>query len=70
MDIATLNDLHSYGGKGFDYLLLKFIPLLRSSARPTRMFRRCSSTTRNGPSPSLHLDDGNDRCDVTEIGVT
>ena len=29
MDIATLNDLHSYGGKGFDYLLLKFIPLLR-----------------------------------------
>jgi phosphotriesterase-related protein len=29
MDIATLNDLQSYGGKGFDYLLLKFIPLLR-----------------------------------------
>ena len=29
MDIATLNDLHSYGGKGFDYLLLTFIPLLR-----------------------------------------
>ena len=29
MDIATLNDLRSYGGKGFDYLLLKFIPLLR-----------------------------------------
>ena len=29
MDIATLNDLHSYGGKGFDYLLLIFIPLLR-----------------------------------------
>jgi predicted metal-dependent phosphotriesterase family hydrolase len=30
MDIATLNDLQSYGGKGFDYLLLKFIPLLRA----------------------------------------
>jgi predicted metal-dependent phosphotriesterase family hydrolase len=29
MDIATLNDLHRYGGKGFDYLLLRFIPLLR-----------------------------------------
>jgi phosphotriesterase-related protein len=29
MDIATLNDLHWYGGKGFDYLLLTFIPLLR-----------------------------------------
>ena len=29
MDIATLNDLHTYGGKGFDYLLLTFIPLLR-----------------------------------------
>ena len=29
MDIATLNDLHWYGGKGFDYLLLRFIPLLR-----------------------------------------
>jgi phosphotriesterase-related protein len=29
MDIATLNDLQNYGGKGFDYLLLKFIPLLR-----------------------------------------
>jgi predicted metal-dependent phosphotriesterase family hydrolase len=29
MDVATLNDLHSYGGKGFDYLLLRFIPLLR-----------------------------------------
>jgi phosphotriesterase-related protein len=29
MDIATLNDLQSYGGKGFDYLLLKFIPLLQ-----------------------------------------
>jgi phosphotriesterase-related protein len=29
MDICTLNDLHSYGGKGFDYLLLEFIPLLR-----------------------------------------
>lgn len=29
MDIATLNDLAWYGGKGFDYLLLKFIPLLR-----------------------------------------
>jgi predicted metal-dependent phosphotriesterase family hydrolase len=29
MDIATLNDLCRYGGKGFDYLLLKFIPLLR-----------------------------------------
>ena len=29
MDIATLNDLKSYGGKGFDYLLLEFIPLLR-----------------------------------------
>jgi predicted metal-dependent phosphotriesterase family hydrolase len=29
MDIATRNDLHSYGGKGFDYLLLIFIPLLR-----------------------------------------
>ena len=29
MDIATLDDLHSYGGKGFDYLLLTFIPLLR-----------------------------------------
>ena len=29
MDIATLNDLQSYGGKGFDYLLLNFIPLLR-----------------------------------------
>ncbi len=29
MDIAALNDLHSYGGKGFDYLLLTFIPLLR-----------------------------------------
>jgi phosphotriesterase-related protein len=30
MDIATLDDLHWYGGKGFDYLLLTFIPLLRS----------------------------------------
>jgi predicted metal-dependent phosphotriesterase family hydrolase len=30
MDIATLNDLHSYGGKGFDYLLRTFIPLLRA----------------------------------------
>ena len=29
MDIATLHDLQSYGGKGFDYLLLNFIPLLR-----------------------------------------
>lgn len=29
MDIATLNDLHWYGGKGFDYLLLQFVPLLR-----------------------------------------
>lgn len=29
MDIATLNDLHWYGGKGFDYLLRTFIPLLR-----------------------------------------
>lgn len=29
MDIATLNDLHWYGGKGFDYLLLRFVPLLR-----------------------------------------
>src|SRR5215212_3010052 len=29
MDIATLNDLNRYGGKGFDYLLLTFIPLLR-----------------------------------------
>jgi phosphotriesterase-related protein len=30
MDIATINDLHWYGGKGFDYLLLTFIPLLKS----------------------------------------
>src|SRR5215212_4134671 len=29
MDIATLNDLQRYGGKGFDYLLLRYIPLLR-----------------------------------------
>ena len=29
MGIATLNDLQSYGGKGFDYLLLKFISLLQ-----------------------------------------
>lgn len=29
MDICTLSDLHWYGGKGFDYLLLRFIPLLR-----------------------------------------
>jgi predicted metal-dependent phosphotriesterase family hydrolase len=29
MDIATLNDLHHYGGKGFAYLLRTFIPLLR-----------------------------------------
>lgn len=29
MDIATLPELHWYGGKGFDYLLLRFVPLLR-----------------------------------------
>lgn len=29
MDINTLNDLHWYGGKGFDYLLLRFVPMLR-----------------------------------------
>jgi len=28
-DICNLQHLHWYGGKGFDYLLLKFIPLLR-----------------------------------------
>ncbi len=30
MDIATLNDLHWYGGKGFAYLLETFVPLLKS----------------------------------------
>jgi predicted metal-dependent phosphotriesterase family hydrolase len=29
MDNCTLGDLHWYGGKGFDYLLLRFVPLLR-----------------------------------------
>jgi phosphotriesterase-related protein len=29
MDNCTLNDLHWYGGKGFDYLMLTFIPLLK-----------------------------------------
>jgi predicted metal-dependent phosphotriesterase family hydrolase len=29
MDNCTLGDLHWYGGKGYDYLLLRFVPLLR-----------------------------------------
>ena len=65
MDIATLNDLQSYGARDSTICSSNSYPCCESSARRTRTFRRCSLTTRNEPSPSPNHNDRNNQRLIT-----
>ena len=62
MDIATLNDLQSYGARDSTICSSNSYPPAARARRDGRgSSRRCSLTTRNEPSPSRNHNDRNNQ---------